>query len=92
VLVYGAFADGSSYKKSIYILKARGYNVGVVCNPNTGLDDDVAATKRVLDRKKQSPNVVGLVYIGAFAPDEGESLGQLLSGYPDDPKSGILPL
>ena len=79
-------------------------------NPNTCLEDDVAPTKRLLDRKKNqsvswtllwgaiitiagnSPNVVGLVYIGAFAPDEGESLGQLLSGYPDDPKSGILPL
>ncbi len=83
--------------------------MSVVGNPNTGLEDDVAATKRGLDRKKNqsvswtllwgaiitiagnSPNVVGLVYIGTFAPGEGESLGQLLSGYADDPKSGILP-
>ena len=29
-----------------------------------------------------SENVVGLVYVAGFAPDEGEDLGQLLSGFP----------
>ena len=110
VLVHGAFADGSGWKKLYTILKAHGYKVSVVGNPNTGLDDDVAATKRVLDRQEgpvilvghsyggaiisiagNSSNVAGLVYIAAFAPDEGEALGQLLSRYPNDPKSGILP-
>jgi pimeloyl-ACP methyl ester carboxylesterase len=110
VLVHGAFADGSGYQKLYTILKDHGYKVSIVGNPNTGVDDDLAATKRVLDRQEgpvilvghsyggaiitlagNSPNVVGLVYIAAFSPDEGESLGQLLSTYPADPKSGILP-
>jgi pimeloyl-ACP methyl ester carboxylesterase len=110
VLVHGAFADGSGWKKVYTILKARGYKVSVVGNPNTGLEDDVAATKRVLDRQGgpvilvghsyggaiitvagNSPKVAGLVYIAAFAPDEGEQLGKLLGSYPHDPASGILP-
>jgi pimeloyl-ACP methyl ester carboxylesterase len=33
----------------------------------------------------ESPNVAGLVYIAAFALDEGESLGALLSGAPRTP-------
>jgi pimeloyl-ACP methyl ester carboxylesterase len=32
-----------------------------------------------------APNVVGLVYIAAFGLDEGESLGELLSGGPPTP-------
>jgi pimeloyl-ACP methyl ester carboxylesterase len=31
------------------------------------------------------PNVVGLVYVAAFGLDEGESIGQLLSGAPPTP-------
>lgn len=110
VLVHGAFADGSGWKKLYEILKQKGYRVSVVGNPNTGLDEDVAATKRVLDRQDgpsilvghsygggvitaagNLPSVAGLVYISAFAPDEGETLGELLGSYPTDPKSGILP-
>jgi len=109
VLVHGAFADGSGWQKVYTILKSRGYNVSIVGNPNTGVEDDVAATIRVLDRQKgpvilvghsyggaiitiagNSPNVAGLVYVAAFAPDEGESLGQLLAPYPADPLNGIL--
>jgi pimeloyl-ACP methyl ester carboxylesterase len=33
----------------------------------------------------EAPNVVGLVYIAAFALDQGESLGALLSGGPPTP-------
>ncbi len=110
VLVHGAFADGSGWQKVYTILKSRGYNVSVVGNPNTGLEDDVAATKRVLDRQTggvilvghsyggaiitlagNSDKVVGLVYIAAFAPKKGETLGGLLGSYPVDPLSGILP-
>src|SRR4030095_7106137 len=110
VLVHGAFADGSGWKKVYTILKNRGYNVSIVGNPNTGPEDDVAATNRVLDRQEgpvilvghsyggaiisiagNSPKVAGLVYVAAFAPDNGEALGQLLANYPPDPKSGILP-
>jgi pimeloyl-ACP methyl ester carboxylesterase len=109
VLVHGAFADGSGWEKVYQLLKSRGYKVGVVGNPNTSVEDDVAATQRVIDRQEgpillvghsyggaiitlagNSAKVAGLVYVAAFAPDKGETLGQLLSGYPTDPKSGIL--
>src|SRR5215207_3899062 len=97
VLVHGAFTDGSSFQKLYAILKARGYKVSIVGNPNTGLVEDVAATQRVLDRQEgpvilvghsyggaiitlagNSAKVAGLVYIAAFAPDEGEALAKLL--------------
>ena len=110
VLVHGAFADGSGWQKVYNILKERGYNVSIVGNPLTGIDDDVAATQRVLSRQNgpvilvghsyggaiitiagNSPNVAGLVYVAAFSPDDGESLGKLVSSYPVDPLNGILP-
>jgi pimeloyl-ACP methyl ester carboxylesterase len=110
VLVHGAFADGSGWLQVYNILKSHGYNVSIVGNPNTSIEDDVAATQRVLDRQEgpvilvghsyggaiisiagNSSKVVGLVYVSAFSPDEGETLGKLLSGYPADPVSGILP-
>src|SRR6266478_2106213 len=37
-------------------------------------------------------NVAGLVYIAAFAPDQGESVGTLIQGFPQDgPQPPILP-
>ena len=48
VLVHGAFADGSGWQKVYTMLKQKGYNVAIVQNPLTGLDADVAATKRVI--------------------------------------------
>ena len=110
VIVHGAFADGSGWQKVYTILKARGYNVSIVGCPNTGVEDDVAATKRVLDRQEGpiilvghsyggavvtmagiASNVVGLVYVAAFSPDKGETLGKLSNSYPADPLNGILP-
>ena len=108
VLVHGAFADGSGWLRLYNLLKADGYKVSVVGNPNTGLDDDAAATKRVIDRQDgpcilvghsyggaiitvagNHPKVAGLVYVSAFAPDKGDTLGALLSVYPPDPLTGI---
>src|SRR4029077_17208940 len=38
------------------------------------------------------PNVAGLVYITAFAPDKGESVGALIKGFPADaPAPPIVP-
>jgi len=110
VLVHGAFADGSGWQRVYTLLKERGYNVSIVGNPLTGIEDDVAATERVLDKQNgpvilvghsyggaiitiagNSPKVAGLVYVAAFSPDNGESLGQLVSSYPADPLNGILP-
>jgi len=110
VLVHGAFADGSGWKAVYDILTKRGYHVSMVGNPNTGMPDDVAATKRVLDRQDgpvilvghsyggaiiteagNEPNVVGLVYVSAFAPDSSESLGQLAQAGPPNPSNAMLP-
>jgi pimeloyl-ACP methyl ester carboxylesterase len=37
-----------------------------------------------------SSNVVGLVYVSAFAPDAGESLFDIIGGFPDTPLAGAL--
>jgi len=38
------------------------------------------------------PNVAALVYVAAFAPDKGESVGSLIAGFPaDGPQPPILP-
>jgi pimeloyl-ACP methyl ester carboxylesterase len=59
VLVHGAFADGSSWEKVIPLLQAKGLNVVAVQNPLTSLDDDVAATRRVLDMQTGPVVLVG---------------------------------
>jgi pimeloyl-ACP methyl ester carboxylesterase len=101
VLVHGAFADGSGWRRVADILTKDGYAVTVVQEPLTSLADDVAATKRVLDLQPgatllvghsyggvviteagNAANVVGLVYIAAFIPDQGESAVALLSQAP----------
>ncbi|HAJ18800.1 MAG TPA: alpha/beta hydrolase, partial [Rhodospirillaceae bacterium] len=51
VLVHGAFADGSGWRGVYDDLTARGYRVTIVQNPLTSLADDVAATRRALDRQ-----------------------------------------
>ena len=50
VVVHGAFADGSGWKPVYDILVNDGYNVAVVQKPLTSLAEDVATTKRILDR------------------------------------------
>jgi pimeloyl-ACP methyl ester carboxylesterase len=101
VLVHGAFADGSGWRRVADILGKDGYTVSVVQEPLTSLADDAAATKRVLEMQQgptilvghsyggvviteagNAPNVVGLVYIAAFIPDNGESAVSLLSTAP----------
>ena len=71
VLVHGAFADGSGWEAVYKILKKKGYNVSVVGNPNTGFTDDVAATKRVLDRQDGPTILVGHSYGGAIITEAG---------------------
>jgi pimeloyl-ACP methyl ester carboxylesterase len=101
VLVHGAFADGSGWRRVADILAEDGYTISVVQLPLTSLADDVAATKRVLELQGgptllvghsyggvvvteagNAPNVVGLVYIAAFIPDQGESAIALLAQAP----------
>ena len=91
VLVHGAWVDGSGWKPVYEILSKEGFKVSMVQEPETSLEDDVAATKRVLDLQDGPtllvghsyggsiiteagihPNVAGLVYVAAHAPDVGE--------------------
>jgi pimeloyl-ACP methyl ester carboxylesterase len=101
VLVHGGFVDGSGWDGVYKLLKKDGYDVIVVQNPTSTLDDDVAVTKRAIASAKgdvilvghsyggvvvseagTDPKVKGLVYIAAFAPDAGESVGSLIANPP----------
>ncbi|QIL38235.1 alpha/beta hydrolase [Pedobacter sp. HDW13] len=109
VLVHGAFADGSGWRSLYEVLTKKGYNVTIVQNPLTSLEDDVAATNVVLDKQDgptilvghswggtvitQAGNhskVVGLVYVAAFQPDQGESALQWLQTAPPASENGVL--
>jgi pimeloyl-ACP methyl ester carboxylesterase len=51
VLVHGALIDGSSWRGVYEVLAKDGYRVCIVQPPLSGLDEDVAATRRVLAAK-----------------------------------------
>ncbi|MFF2323126.1 alpha/beta hydrolase [Agrobacterium sp. NPDC058088] len=62
VIVHGALADGSGWRKATDILESRGFNVTIVQEPITSLADDVAATNRVLDLQQGPSLLVGHSY------------------------------
>jgi pimeloyl-ACP methyl ester carboxylesterase len=66
VLVHGANNDGSAWRGVYDILTKDGYRVSVVQQPLTGLADDVAATKRVIDRQEGPVILVGHSYGGTI--------------------------
>ena len=101
VLVHGAFADGSGWKKVAAILKNDGYKVSVAQPPETSYADDQKYTKAAIEamggpvvlvghsyggsiitEAGNHPNVAALVYIAAFALDEGESCASIEQGLP----------
>lgn len=101
VLVHGAFADGSGWRVVHDILSLKGYKVSIVQQSIKTLDDDVAATRAIVDSQDGpvvlvghsyggavisaagvQPKVKALVYVAAFAPAPGESLGQLAASMP----------
>lgn len=71
VLVHGAFADGSGYKALYTSLTKKGYNVTIVQNPLTSLEDDVAATKLVLDKQDGPVILAGHSWGGAVITEAG---------------------
>jgi pimeloyl-ACP methyl ester carboxylesterase len=71
VIVHGAFADGSGYKKLYEILTKKGYQVTVVQNPLTSLEDDVNATVRALDRQDGPTVLVGHSWGGTVITEAG---------------------
>ncbi len=103
VLVHGAFADGSGWQGVYKILKADGYEVSIVQEPNLSLEGDVAATNLIIAQQTtpvvlvghsyggavitqagNDPKVAALVYIAAWVPAKGESVGSLLKTLPPD--------
>lgn len=71
VLVHGAFVDGSGWQPVYNILVKDGYNVTIVQDPLTSLEEDVAATKRILDRQPGPCILVGHSYGGAVITEAG---------------------
>ena len=71
VLVHGAFADGSGWKALYEILTKKGFHVTIVQNPLTSLEDDVAATKLILDYQDGPTVLVGHSWGGAVITEAG---------------------
>lgn len=71
VLVHGAFADGSGYKGVYAELTKKGYNVTVVQNPLSSLEDDVAAVNVALDKQDGPAILVGHSWGGAVITQAG---------------------
>jgi pimeloyl-ACP methyl ester carboxylesterase len=71
VLVHGAFADGSGWRGVYDRLTQRGYRVTIVQNPLTSLADDVAATKRALERQDGPAILVGHSWGGTVITEAG---------------------
>ncbi|MDQ0248779.1 pimeloyl-ACP methyl ester carboxylesterase [Sphingomonas kyeonggiensis] len=109
ILVHGAFVDGSGWAGVYRVLRRDGYDVIVVQNPTTSLEDDVAATRRalatipgkavlvghsyggmVITEAGSDPKVRALVYVAAFAPDQGESVASITASAP--PGAPALPI
>jgi pimeloyl-ACP methyl ester carboxylesterase len=71
VLVHGGFVDGSGWEPVYQILRNHGRDVTIVQNPTTSLADDVAVTKRALDRQPDQAVLVGHSYGGAVITEAG---------------------
>src|ERR1700683_3529952 len=71
VLVHGAWVDGSGWQPVYRILAKDGYNVSMVQVPETSFQDDVAATKRILDLQTGPCILVGHSYGGSIITEAG---------------------
>ena len=73
VLVPGAFTDKSSWDKVAHLLRQKGFKVTAVDIPLTSLDDDVAATHKVLDAQTGATVLVGHSWGGVVIGETGDS-------------------
>jgi pimeloyl-ACP methyl ester carboxylesterase len=71
VLVHGGLLDGSGWQSVYRLLRNDGYAVRVVQNPTLSLDDDVAATRLVIDELDGPVVLVGHSYGGAVITEAG---------------------
>jgi len=79
VLVHGAWADGSSWNKVVQLLQAKGFTVIAVQIPLTSVDDDIAATSRIIADTAGPIVLVGHSWGGVAVTQAG-----------DDPKVAAL--
>lgn len=94
VLVHGAFADGSGYRALWDVLTKKGYQVSVVQNPLTSLEDDVAATNVVLDNQDGPTVLAGHSWGGAVITEAGNhpnvaALVYIAAFQPDNGESAL---
>jgi pimeloyl-ACP methyl ester carboxylesterase len=94
VLVHGAFADGSGFKALYNVLTKKGYRVTIVQNPLTSLEEDVAATKVVLDKQDGPVVLAGHSWGGAVITEAGnhpkvEALVYIAAFQPDTGESAL---
>jgi pimeloyl-ACP methyl ester carboxylesterase len=73
VIVHGALADGSGWRKVHDLLTAKGLAVTVVQPPMTSLEDDVKATRRILDLQEGRSILVGHSYGGMIVTEAGNA-------------------
>jgi len=71
VLVHGAFLDGSGWQPVYNILTKDGYHVTLVQEPLTSLEEDVAATRRILDQQDGPTILVAHSYGGTVITEAG---------------------
>jgi pimeloyl-ACP methyl ester carboxylesterase len=71
VLVHGGFVDGSGWEALYQILRRSGHEVSVVQIPTVSHVDDVAVTKRALDKQTGNTVIVGHSYGGAVITEAG---------------------
>ncbi len=71
VLVHGAWADASSWRRVIRHLQSDGLAVVAVQNPTTSLADDVAATRQTLDSLDGPVVLVGHSWGGTVITEAG---------------------
>lgn len=71
VIVHGALADGSGWRKVFDLLTAKGFDVTIVQPPMTSLKHDVAATQRILDLQDGPSVLVGHSYGGMIVTEAG---------------------
>jgi len=73
VIVHGAFADGSGFRSVYEILTKKGYNVSIVQNPLTSLQDDVDAANRVIDKQDGPVILAGHSWGGTVITEAGNN-------------------
>jgi len=94
VLVHGAFADGSGFKALYNVLTKKGYNVTVVQNPLTSLEDDVKAVHVALDKIGGPAILAGHSWGGAVITEAGNhpnvaALVYIAAFQPDNGESAL---